>query len=156
MSITVRPAEKRDAEPLGRMGAALARQHHEFDPRRFFLPDNVETGYRSWLLRELAQRDAVVLVAEQDGAVVGYAYGRLEARDWNMLLDAYGGFHDIWVEPEARTAGAGRALAQGLCDKLTSLGATRIVLMSASQNTPAQKLFAKIGFRPTMVEMTRG
>jgi ribosomal protein S18 acetylase RimI-like enzyme len=155
MSVQIRPASEKDGEALGRMGAALARQHHEFDPRRFWLPDHLEPGYRSWLLREAKSRDAVVLIADREGEVVGYAYGRLEARDWNKLLDRHGGFHDLWVEPHARTAGVGKALAEALCERLIGLGAPRVLLMSASPNTAAQRLFARLGFRSTMVEMTR-
>jgi RimJ/RimL family protein N-acetyltransferase len=156
--ITVRPATTADLPSLGRMGAALARLHHEWDPQRFLLPEGparVEEGYRSWLGGELENRRAVVLVAEQDGGVVGYAYGRLEDRDWNALLDAHGGFHDIWVEEVAREHGAGRALVGGMVAALTSLGAPRVVLQASTRNPSAQRLFASLGFRPTMVEMTR-
>ena len=46
--------------------------------------------------------DGTYLVAERDGQVVGYAYGREEERDWNLLLDRCGGFHDLWVDEPAR------------------------------------------------------
>ena len=46
MAITVRPARPADAEALGRMGAALVRQHHGFDAQRFMPPEDVESGYR--------------------------------------------------------------------------------------------------------------
>jgi RimJ/RimL family protein N-acetyltransferase len=156
--ITVRSATAADLPALGRMGAALARLHHEWDPLRFMLPDGparVEEGYRSWLARELANRQSVVLLAEREGAVVGYAYGRLEERDWNALLDAHGGFHDVWVEEVARKGGAGRALAEGMLTALAALGAPRVVLKTSTKNEAAQRLFASLGFRPTMLEMTR-
>ncbi len=151
----IRTATPKDGPALGAYGAALARQHHGFDPERFMLPEQLEEGYRAWLLREAQQEDAVVLVAEQDGAVVGYAYGRLEERDWNALLDAHGGFHDLWVDARARRQGVGEALANALMEKLTALGAPRVVLMTAAKNEAARALFARLGWRPTMVEMTR-
>lgn len=137
------------------MGAELARQHHAYDGARFMLPDNVESGYRWWLTREMQDEDAVVIVAELDGAVVGYAYGRLEERNWNALLDAHGGFHDIWVDGHARCHGAGLQLAEEMVRRLKALGAPRVVLMSAALNEAAQRLFKKLGWRPTMIEMTR-
>lgn len=155
MAITVRPATAEDGAALGRYGAALARQHHGFDPQRFMLPGEVEAGYRQWLLKEAAHPRAVVLVAVREGEVVGYAYGRLEARDWNLLLDAHGAFHDLWVDDSAREAGVGAALAEGLVEKLRALGAPRVVLHTASGNAAAQRLFTRLGWRPTMVEMTR-
>ena len=155
MPVTVRPATARDVPALGRMGAALARQHHAFDRSRFMLPDDLEGGYRAWLGRELAQPDAVVLVAEDAGAPVGYAYGRLEERDWNALLDRCGYFHDLWVDVAARSRGAGRLLAGEMARHLEALGAPRVVLLAASQNLAAQRLFERLGWRPTMVELTR-
>jgi ribosomal protein S18 acetylase RimI-like enzyme len=153
--ITVRAARDADTPVLGRMGAALARLHHAWDRQRFMLPDDIEEGYRWWLGRELANPDAIVLVAERDGAVVGYAYGRLEERDWNALLDACGGFHDLWVDEPARRTGAGRALAEALVQRFDALGAPRVVLKTATKNEAAQRLFASLGWRPTMLEMTR-
>ncbi len=138
------------------MGAQLARQHHAFDAGRFMLVDDVETGYREWLAREARNKKAVVLVAQLDGAVVGYAYGRLEGRDWNLLADAHGGFHDVWVEDAARGHGAGKALAVAMIAALEALGAPFVMLSTAAKNERAQQLFASLGFRATMVEMTRG
>jgi ribosomal protein S18 acetylase RimI-like enzyme len=155
MPVTLRAATPSDLPSLGRMGAALAHQHHAFDPRRFMLPDDVEASFRSWLGREAEEKDAVVIVAELDGEVVGYAYGRVEAMDWNALLDRSGGFHDIWVEEKARRAGVGVLLAEELMKRLTALGVPRVVLHAAAKNEPAQRMFAKLGWRPTMVEMTR-
>jgi ribosomal protein S18 acetylase RimI-like enzyme len=155
MAITVRPARPADADALGRMGAALVRQHHSFDPERFILGDDVESGYRWWLGKEMKAKEAVVLVAERDGEVIGYVYGRVEPRDWSVLRDRCGGFHDIWVDESARGTGAGRLLAEALVKRFAELGVPRVILMSATKNEGAQKFFARLGWRPTMVEMTR-
>jgi RimJ/RimL family protein N-acetyltransferase len=155
MPATVRPARPADAQALGRMGAALVRQHHGFDPQRFMLPEDVEAGYRWWLGKELKAKEAVVLVAEQDGEVIGYVYARIEARDWATLRDSHGGLHDIWVDESARGTGAGTLLAEALLKRFTELGVPRVILMTAARNEAAQRFFARLGWRPTMIEMTR-
>lgn len=156
MPVTIRPAKASDEPALGRMGAALARQHHGFDPQRFMVPDDVEAGYRWWLSKEARRpQEAVVLVAELDGDVVGYCYGRLEGVDWNMLLDKHGALHDIWVEDKARGTGTGRLLAEAMVQRLTELGAPRVVLSTAAKNEAARRLFERLGWRATMIEMTR-
>jgi GNAT superfamily N-acetyltransferase len=155
MTITVRPARSEDAEALGRMGAALVRQHHGFDPQRFMLTDDVEAGYRWWLGKEMKSKRAVVLVAERDGEVIGYTYGTVEERDWSTLRDRCGGLHDIWVDEAARGTGAGRMLAEATVQRFAELGVPRVILMSAAKNEGAQRFFARLGWRPTMVEMTR-
>jgi len=153
--VAIRPASAEDGEALGRMGAALARLHHEYDPARFMLPDDIEEGYRWWLLRERDNRKAVVLVAELEGALVGYGYGRLEGKDWNRLLDRHGELVDLWVEPGARRGGIGAQLSEAVAAELIVRGAPRIVLATAAPNLAAQRLFERLGFRATMIEMTR-
>jgi ribosomal protein S18 acetylase RimI-like enzyme len=155
MPTTVRPARPADAQALGRMGAALVRQHHGFDTQRFMLPEDVEAGYRWWLSKELKSKEALVLVAERDGEVIGYVYARVEARDWATLRDSHGGLHDIWVEESARGTGAGTLLAEELLRRFTELGVPRVILMTAAKNEAAQRFFARLGWRPTMIEMTR-
>lgn len=155
MTVTIRPARPSDADALGRMGAALVQQHHGLDPARFMLPEDVEAGYRWWLSKQMKAKDAVVLVAERDGAVIGYAYGRVEGRDWDALRDACGGLHDIWIEESARCTGAGTLLIEELMRRFAELGVPRVVLMTAAKNEAAQRFFARLGWRPTMIEMTR-
>lgn len=155
----IRGAERADMPAVARLAAQLVRLHHAFDPRRFLCLEPLEPGYERWLTSELARRDAVILVAEKrEGeaapTLVGYAYGRLEPRDWNSLIDAHGALHDIFVAEEARKLGAGALLVRAMLTRLRELGAPRVVLHAAVQNEAAQRLFASVGFRPTMVEMT--
>ena len=96
-----------------------------------------------------------MLVAERGSEIVGYAYGALESRDWNMLLDAHGAMHDVFVAAEARRGGVGRQLVDAMVQGLEALGAPRIVLSTMVGNEAAQRVFRACGFRPTMLEMTR-
>jgi ribosomal protein S18 acetylase RimI-like enzyme len=155
--IEIRPARPEDAPALGHMGATLARLHHRMDPRRFFASRGMDEGYASWLARELASRKAVVLVAatrprgrEQ---LLGYAYGRLEGRDWNTLRDACGVGVDLYVVPRARRRGTGRLLLDALVDALARRGAPRVVIHVAARNARALALFEGMGFRRTLVEL---
>lgn len=155
--IIVRDATRADLPRLGDLAAALVRYHHELDPRRFFQPDRVAEGYRWWFGKELDDPDALLLVATEGdgGAVVGYVYGRIEARDWNQLLDRHAALHDILVDDVARRRGAAEALIEGFVARLQGRDVPRVVLHTAVQNERAQALFKKVGFRPTMIEMTR-
>ena len=153
--VVIRPARPRDLPAMGRLGAALAAAHHAFDPQRFFVVDDMHEGYAWWLGKELASRRAVLLVAAQGRRVVGYAYGRLEGRDWNALREPCGHAIDLIVAPELRGRGIGRKLALTLFEALAALGAPRVVLEAAARNRGAQALFRSLGFRPTMLEMTR-
>ena len=143
-----------DLPAVSRLAAMLVRQHHRFDADRFMLIEPVEQGYRWFLGTQLGNPDVVLLVAELEGAIVGYLYGAVEERDWNMLLDQHGAIHDVFVDEAARRRGVGRALLTEAFRRLEPR-VPRIVLSSATANHEAQRLFASVGFRPTMVEMTR-
>lgn len=153
--VCIRPAESRDVADLGRLAGALVRFHHHLDPARFLPGEGVEEGYGAWLGKEAAQPDAVVVVAERDGKLVGYAYGRYERQNWNDLLAAHGKLHDVFVDPAARRGGIAQRLIDETCARLKVRGAPRVVLATATGNLAAQRLFEGLGFRPTMIEMTR-
>jgi ribosomal protein S18 acetylase RimI-like enzyme len=156
-AVTVRPATPDDLDALGTMAGALVRFHHEVDAGRFLLVKGVEEGYRRWFGQELANAEAMMRVAvDGDGRVLGYTYARVEGRDWNLLLDDHVALHDIFVDPSARGASVGDALMAAFVADVEARGGKRVVLHTMVSNERAQKLFARFGFRPTMLEMTRG
>ncbi len=154
MTVIVRAAEPRDLPEIAFLAGQLVQQHHEFDALRFLLIPNVEAGYARFFASELSNPDVLILAAEQDGRVVGYAYARLEPRDWNALLDACGALHDIFVTDGLRRQGVARRLVEAVRAGLRGKGAPRLVLHTASKNRDARQFFAALGFRETMVELT--
>lgn len=152
----VRPATQADAPALGRLGALLVRTHHDFDPARFIAATpRTARGYASWLASQLAVRDVVILVAEQHGIVIGYAYAGLEGPDYMALRGPAGVLHDLVVDPAHRGHGVGRMLLDAAAAALAARGAPRVILSTAARNVAAERLFERAGFRRTMIEMTR-
>jgi ribosomal protein S18 acetylase RimI-like enzyme len=152
----IRPAAAADEPALGRLGAMLVALHHDFDPDRFIAPGpHTEAGYARFLTGRIGRQDAVLLVAEHGGTVTGYVFGSLEGADWMSLRGPAGVVHDLIVDPDRRGGGIGRRLLEAALQALRDLGAPRVVLSTAQRNESAQRLFAAIGFRPTMIEMTR-
>jgi len=176
----VRRATEADVPTLGRLGAELLRVHYAFDMQRFMAPgEDPEGGYAWFLGTQLKEDDVVIFVAErvpQDaaaspaagdgardadtsphagGAILGYVYAGLEPQNWKELREAAGFVHDVLVTPEARGSGVGEALMAAAVAWLESQGAPRVMLWTAEQNAGAQRLFARMGFRRTMVEWTR-
>jgi ribosomal protein S18 acetylase RimI-like enzyme len=154
--VRIRAATETDVPALGRLGASLLRLHYSFDEQRFIAPrGNVEEGYGWFLGSQLRDDEAVVLVADRAGAVVGYIYAGLEPHSWKELRDAAGFIHDIVVDEASRGAGVGRALIEAASTWLKAHGAPRVILWTAERNHAAQRLFEQAGFRRTMIEMTR-
>ena len=89
------------------------------------------------------------------GDVAGYVYAGLEPMSWKELRGEAGFVHDVAVDPSARRLGIAAALLEAAMEWLKEQGAPRVVLWTAEQNVDAQRLFARVGFRRTMIEMTR-
>jgi ribosomal protein S18 acetylase RimI-like enzyme len=154
--ITIRRATHADLPALGRLGALLVKTHHEFDPERFIAATpRTERGYASFLGSQLDDRDVAVLVAEENGTVIGYAYTGVEAADYMSLRGPAGVVHDVVVDPAHRGHGVGGLLLDAALAFLRARGVPRAVLWTAVRNAAARRLFASAGFRETMIEMTR-
>ena len=154
MALQIRKATERDLPEIARLAGVLVRQHYGFDHKRFIFIENPETGYEWWFNKELKNERALILGAELDGKIVGYAYARLEEKDWNALLDEHGALHDILVDESVRRQGIGKQLLDRVLAELRERGVERVVLHTAVQNVSAHKLFESAGFRRTMLEMT--
>jgi len=157
--IVVRAAERRDLPALGRLGALLVRAHSGFDRERFMVPPgSLEEGYAWFLGTQLDEEDVVVYVAERSGGggeILGYVYAGLEPLSWKELREAAGFIHDVVVDEGARGQGIGARLVDEAAVWLEARGFFRVIPWTAEKNAAAQRLFARLGFRRTMIEMTR-
>jgi ribosomal protein S18 acetylase RimI-like enzyme len=152
--LEIKKATKRDLPKIAKLAGVLVRQHLAFDAKRFLFIEDPESGYEWWFNKEIVNPKALILCAKLDREVVGYAYAREEPRDWNALLDKHAALHDILVAESARRQGVGKQLLDRVLAEMKERGAPRVVLHTAVENRAAQKLFASVGFRQTMLEMT--
>ena len=152
----IRRATAADAVSLGRLGALLVQEHHDFDRQRFLAATtSTPDFYASFLTTQANDPDAVVLVAEHEAAVIGYAYGAIEGYDYMSLRGPAAVLHDLIVDPAHRGRGVGRALLNAMIAAFSMQRAPRVVLSTAEHNTSAQGFFKRMGFRRTMVELTK-
>jgi GNAT superfamily N-acetyltransferase len=153
---SIRRAVAGDATQLGALGAMLMRTHYAFDPQRFLaVGDQAARGYASFLASQLDEDDAIVLVAERDNQIVGYVYAGLEPMSWKELRGPAAFIHDVMVEESAQGNGAGSALIDAAIAWARERKAPRVMLWTAERNHEAQRLFERVGFRRTMIEMTK-
>ena len=152
----VRAATSADAPQLGKLAALLVETHYAFDAQRFLpVTDRTQTEYGAFLARQLNDPNVVLLVAEEHGEMQGYAYATVEGYDYQSLRGPAGVLQDLIVEAEVRGRGVGSHLLEAILSELKSRGVSQVVLSTAAQNEGARRLFARAGFRPTMIEMTR-
>lgn len=152
----IRSATSTDLPRLGRLGAMLVAVHHTFDEKRF-LParDRTPADYADFLLSQLHDDSVVLLVAETNGDVIGYVYATVEGYDYMSLRGPAGVLQDIVVDAQYRGHGVGQLLLDAVLQALQERDVRQVVLSTAERNLGAQQLFARAGFRRTMVEMTR-
>ncbi|WP_310326469.1 N-acetyltransferase family protein [Aminobacter aminovorans] len=88
------------------------------------------------------------LVAERDGVILGYAYaGPFRARPaYRFIVE-----DSIYVAPEAKGAGVGKALMQALIDESTVLGYRQIIAVigDGHADSASVRLHEKLGFHHT-------
>jgi GNAT superfamily N-acetyltransferase len=154
--IVLRRATESDLPTLGQLGALLMQTHYAFDKQRFMAPGSSPAeGYGWFLGTQLHEEDAVVFVVERAGVVIGYVYAGLEPRSWKELREPAGFIHDVAVVESSRRTGVATVLIEAAIDWLRTRGAPRVLLWTAEGNKAALPLFSRLGFRRTMIEMTR-
>ena len=119
------------------------------DPR--LLPgESMATSYLDHLLRECAECDGTILVAEVDGAVVGFAtvLARVVSEELDEPPGSYAIVTDLAVLESMRRRGIGAALLAESEKYAKAAGATELRIGVLSQNRPARDLYLAVGFTP--------
>lgn len=103
----------------------------------------------------LRDPDAVLLVAEANGQLIGFGAARVLRRPRIFAETARGEVEALFVRADARRAGAGRALAERLLVWLAERGLDRAALQVASGNTEGQRFWRALGFTDSMDVLER-
>ena len=143
----VRDAETRDFDRLDEIYEQVDKLHRDAHPERFRKP--VVTGRSSeYFETALEVPGAFLLVAENDGVVIGFAeaytkyaadYPIFQPRKW-MLIDG------IAVDKSYRRTGAGQALFDELIRRAKISDTHQIELNVYEFNEPAYNFYKKNGF----------
>jgi ribosomal protein S18 acetylase RimI-like enzyme len=153
----IRPATSDDVEAVLPMVAQICAFHERLDSAKYgFLP-HPDERYRGWLTNRAGDSRSVFLVAQPDtpNRLIGFIVATIEREIPIYRLDEFGFIHDLWVEPDFRKQGVGKALAESAVSRFHQLGVSQIRLDTAAANESARRLFAAVGFRPSVVEMLR-
>ena len=148
----VRQATPEDTPTLVSLFQELDRMQMDwrvFTPRPGFY-DQVGQKYRE----AMGLDDAVVLVAEDEGEVVGMAYGevRIPSRfSDERALEVSG----VVVRAGYRGRGVGRALVQEAGRFATEHGIGWIELKTFAPNQGAMAFWEELGFTPRVVQLTQ-
>ncbi|MBA4115503.1 MAG: GNAT family N-acetyltransferase [Rubrobacter sp.] len=117
-----------------------------FDAYRTFYgqPPDADLA-REFLHERLAREESVVFVALEGPVGIGFAqlypsFSSVSARQQWIL-------NDLFVAPEARGRGIGATLLEKTRQLATETGAKKLVLATAADNLPAQRLYESLGWK---------
>lgn len=155
-----------DLDDLRPLWLALRTHHHAVAPELGPVRGDEDTWsrrraqYEGWLTTD--PRNVVLIARDGDGGrAIGYAFGLVV--DVNSATWASDGVRVLEVEtlsvlPEARGAGVGRRLLQGLRDEVAARGYDRLALTVVAANRDALRFYEREGLTPEFVYLrdTRG
>jgi len=143
MSMTIRHALPDDLDRITGIYADAVLNgtaSYELEP-----PTRAEMGQR---YDSLTDAGYPYLVAERDGVILGYAYaGPFRARPaYRFIVE-----DSVYVAPEAKGSGIGKALMQALIDESSVLGFRQIIAVigDGHADSASVRLHEKLGFHHT-------
>ncbi|WP_134124412.1 GNAT family N-acetyltransferase [Kribbella kalugense] len=122
-------------------------------PRRAV--DSVLSAVTGWVVEALdrsTEPGRLVLVAELDGVVAGFASGE-ERRHWSGDPELYVG--ELVVAKPFEGQGVGRALIDALTDHAKQRGLATVTLDTGAANTNARAFYGRLGFDEEDVKLTK-
>jgi GNAT superfamily N-acetyltransferase len=148
MAITIRPAAAADLLLLRtfEQGVIAAERPYDAtlraDPIRYYDLEAL-----------LASSDAALLVAEEDGQLLGSGYVRLEQAQPFLAHARHGYVGFIFVVPQRRGQGISAAVLRALGAWAGSRGVLELRLEVYPGNAPAMRAYEKLGFAPYLLTM---
>jgi ribosomal protein S18 acetylase RimI-like enzyme len=152
-----------DIPALEPLWVAVHHQHAASMPELAPYVSDAQTWEQQRAIYEelFAKPDTVVLLAEVDGALVGYAVAHVMPVRETWIYDTWetgdriGELEAIGVLSEHRGKGIGSALLDAVDREFEALGVRDVILGVLPGNTDAMRLYARRGFTPTWLYMSR-
>jgi ribosomal protein S18 acetylase RimI-like enzyme len=149
-NFTIRPGRREDAEAAARLWMQSAEEHTAHD-RIYAIAPGAERVMRRFLADLASSSHSFLFVAESDGRVVGFISGELREGSLTFRQRTWASVDDVFVEPDSRNLGIGRALLEGVEAWAKKRRADGISLQVAAANGRGRKFYEELGFREVSV-----
>jgi len=147
---TIRAGRKDDAVEAARLWMRSAEEHTAHD-RIYETAPGAEKTMRRFLADVANSGYSFLFVAAAGDRTVGFISGELRQGSPTFLPRTWASVDDVFVEPEYRNRGMGRALLQSVSDWAQERGADGISLQVAAANARGRKFYEDLGFREISV-----
>jgi GNAT superfamily N-acetyltransferase len=117
--------------------------------RQFYKETSDLTGARAFLAERIERGESVLFLAllDQDGQEIPAGLAQLYPSFSSASMQRLWILNDLFVAPEARKHGVGRALLQATREHAERTGAKGLELMTARDNYAAQALYESMGWQ---------
>jgi len=149
-NVTIRPGRREDAAEAARLWMQSAREHTTHDPIYATSP-GAERVMRRFLTDLAGSNHSFLFVAEYAGRTVGFISGELREGSPTFQAKAWASVDDVFVEPDHRNLGVGRALLECVKEWAKEKGADGVSLQVAAANERGRKFYEELGFREVSV-----
>jgi GNAT superfamily N-acetyltransferase len=143
---TIRPGRREDAAEAAQLWMQSAEEHTGHDGIYATAP-GAERVMRRFLADLTASSHSFLFVAESDGRIVGFISGELREGSPTFRQKTWASVDDVFVEPEHRNRGMGRALLKSVEAWAKERNADGISLQVAAANERGRKFYGELGFR---------
>ncbi|MFN8375999.1 MAG: GNAT family N-acetyltransferase [Anaerolineae bacterium] len=150
----IRPATSGDASAIGQMWLKLVQYHNALSEDLPHAAPNGAEMYARRIASRLHDSHTRVLVAEVGEALVGFVFGVVVDMVPEMFEEETAGFlADIYVEPDYRGHGIGRALVDALNAWFQKRGVQYVEWYVANQNVDGHAFWKSVGGREVITRM---
>ena len=147
----IRKAKLKDLTQIVDCGLALLKYHHEIDS--YFSPDkNAKVVYQKFFKKCIYSNKSYLLVAENQGIIVGYAVGGIYSRMAFFKIKQIGSINDMFVKEEFRNAGIARFFLVEMKKWFKYKKIKYIELSMHMKNELGRKVWLKYGFKDYMIK----
>lgn len=149
----IRFAEVRDIPGMLELLRQVGQVHHEARPDLF--REGAQKYDEAALRRLLLNKSRPIFIAEQEGAVLGYAFCILQITQGDPVLQDRRTVYidDLCVDSAQRGTGVAKALYDRVCAYTRSLGYDAVTLNVWCGNDRAMAFYTKCGLKPQKIGM---
>jgi len=154
---SVRPGTEAELDEIAGLWQAMY-THQRAHGMTLPLRDDAAEIWKRQLTGRLDSPVSVVLVAPADGGLAGFLAAQIKRLPTHLAADKpkVGFISELFVRPEARRRGTGRALVDAAFDWFRRADVGSIELHVLVGNDGGRRFWEELGFVPELVQMRRG